>query len=191
MNSTTNLSVTNHNRTQGERRVERTRRVRARNSRRVCNDRDVDWHLAQLNIARLRAPLDDPATQDFVDALDEINALAEASAGFVWRLQTDDGNATSIQAFDDELMITNMSTWESIQTLSDFAYRSGHVDYLRRKREWFDATGSAHLVLWWVQAGTQPTLEEAIERLAELAAGGSSARAFTFAKPFPPGPHHG
>lgn len=162
-----------------------------RDRHRVCNDRDVDWHLAQLNIARLRAPLDDPATQDFVDALDEINALAEASPGFVWRLQTDDGNATSIKAFDDELMITNMSTWESIQALSDFAYRSGHVDYLRRKREWFDAIASSRLVLWWVPAGAQPTVADAIERLGELDALGSSDRAFTFAKPFPPGPHQG
>jgi hypothetical protein len=146
----------------------------------------MEWQLAELNIARLRAPLDDPATQEFVDALDEINALADASPGFVWRLQTEDGNATAIKTFDDDLIITNMSTWESVEALGNYIYRSGHVAFLRRKREWFNEYGSAHLVLWWVEAGTPPTVDEALDRLAHLEEHGPSTRAFTFGKPFPP-----
>jgi hypothetical protein len=146
----------------------------------------MEWHLAELNIARLRAPLDDPATQEFVEALDEINALADASLGFVWRLQTEDGNATAIRTFDDDLVITNMSTWESVEALGDYVYRSGHVAFLHRKREWFNQYGSVHLVLWWVQAGMQPTVDEALDRLAHLEEHGPSTRAFTFGRPFAP-----
>ena len=148
----------------------------------------MKWQLAELNIAHLRAPLDDPTTKEFVDALDEINALADLSAGFVWRLQTDDGNATGIRAFADDLTITNLSTWHSVQALGEFVYRSGHVEFLRRKREWFDKYGSAYLVLWWVAADERPSIDDALERLAELETNGASPRAFTFAKPFPP-PH--
>lgn len=156
--------------------------------KRVCNHRVMKWQLAELNIARLRSPLEDPATLQFVKALDEINALADDSPGFVWRLQTEDGNATAIKAFDDELVITNMSVWESVQALGNYAYRSGHVAFLRRKREWFDSYGSVHLVLWWVPAGARPTVDEALERLASLEADGPSATAFTFRSPVaPPG----
>ncbi len=146
----------------------------------------VHWQLAELNVARLRAPLEDPATRDFVEALDAINALAESSPGFVWRLQTDDGNATSIQAFDDELVITNLSVWESVEALSDYVYRSGHVSFLRRKREWFERYGSAHLVLWWVPSGHRPTVSEALARLDIVHSGDPTADAFSFSTPFPP-----
>lgn len=146
----------------------------------------MEWQLAELNIARLRAPLDDPATKEFVDALAEINALADASPGFVWRLQTEDGNATAIKAFDDDLVITNLSTWESVRALGDYVYRSGHVAFLQRKREWFSRYGSAYLVLWWVPSGTQPTVDEALDRLGHLEANGPSTRAFTFGRPCPP-----
>jgi hypothetical protein len=151
----------------------------------VCNDREVQWCLAELNVARLRAPLDDPATKDFVEALDAINALAEQSPGFVWRLQTGDGNATSIKVFDDELTITNMSVWESIDALNDYVYRSGHVQFLRRKREWFEHYGSVHLVLWWVPRGEIPTIDDALTRLAQLEQLGPTPGAFTFTKSFP------
>ncbi|MCU1395932.1 MAG: hypothetical protein JWM34_4360 [Ilumatobacteraceae bacterium] len=144
----------------------------------------MPWHLAELNIGRLRAPMDDPATKDFADGLDAINALAESSPGFVWRLQTEDGNATAIKAFEDELVITNLSVWESIEALGDYVYRSGHVAFLRRKREWFEKYGSAYMVLWWVPAGTQPSVADALERLALLDAEGPGPDAFTFAKPF-------
>ncbi len=146
----------------------------------------MDWHLAELNVARLRAPLDDPATREFIDALDEMNALADGSPGFQWRMQTEDGNATAIRAFDDELVIVNLSTWESVAALGDYVYRTGHVSYLRRKREWFERYGSAYLVLWWAPGGIRPTVDEALERLAHLDAHGPTAEAFTFGHPFPP-----
>ena len=138
------------------------------------------FHLAQCNVARLKAPIDAPETADFVAALDAINALAETSCGFVWRLQDDTGNATSIQAFDDEMMIVNLSVWESVETLSDFTYRSAHKDVLRRRREWFEACGDASVVLWWIPTGSTPSVEDAQSRLALLRRDGPTARAFTF-----------
>jgi hypothetical protein len=148
------------------------------------------WHLAQLNVGRLRAPVDDPATDEFMAALDTINALAEASPGFVWRLQTEEGNATSIRAFDDDLMILNMSVWESVETLAEYVYRSAHTPFLRRRSQWFERLGEAYLVLWWIPAGTLPTIDEALGRLDHLRAFGPAAEAFTFRQPFsqPGGP---
>jgi hypothetical protein len=97
------------------------------------------FHIAQLNVARLRAPLDSPHLTDFVDRLEPINALADRSPGFVWRLQTDDGNATSIRVFDDDMLIVNMSVWESVGALSNFVYRSEHRTVFGRRKEWFEA----------------------------------------------------
>jgi Domain of unknown function (DUF3291) len=146
----------------------------------------VAWHLAQLNIGRLRASEDDPATAEFMANLDPINALAEATPGFVWRLQTDEGNATAIKAFPgDDLMIINMSVWESIDSLAEFVYRSAHTPFLRRRGEWFERLGEVYLVLWWLPAGTMPTVEEALDRLGRLRAFGPTAEAFTFRHPFP------
>jgi hypothetical protein len=146
----------------------------------------MTWHLAQLNIGRLRAPVDDPATADFMANLDPINALAEVSPGFVWRLQTEAGNATSIRAFPgDDLMILNMSVWESIESLGDFVYRSAHTPFLRRRGEWFDRLSEAYLVLWWVPAGTVPTVDEALTRLQHLRIFGPAPEAFTFRHPYP------
>src|ERR1044072_2315112 len=123
----------------------------------------MSWHLAQLNIGRLRAPLGDPATADFMDNLDPINALAEATPGFVWRLQTDEGNATAIKAFPaDDLMILNMSVWEQIDALGGFGYRPAHTPFLRRRGEWFERLREVYLVLWWIPAGTVPTIDEAL-----------------------------
>ena len=118
-------------------------------------------HLAQANVARLLAPLDSPQLADFVAALEPINELADRSPGFVWRLQTDDGDATSIRAFDDDLLIVNMSVWESAEALADFTYRSDHLAVMRRRREWFEPMAEAHLVLWWVPAGHVPDVDEA------------------------------
>jgi hypothetical protein len=148
----------------------------------------VDWHLAQLNIARLRAPLDDPSIADFVDNLEAVNALAEQSRGFVWRLQTDEGDATAVRAYDDELVIINLTVWESVEALADFAYRTGHVRFLRRKREWFEPMVEAHLVMWWVPAGEPPTVPDAVTRLERLRRDGPSAEAFTFRPPYGPPP---
>jgi hypothetical protein len=136
--------------------------------------------LAQLNIGRAAAPLDSEQLRDFMENLDPINALAEASPGFVWRLQTEDGNATAIKAWDDPLMILNMSVWASVEALADFVYRSGHVELLRRRREFFEAPTQAIQVLWWVEDGHRPTVAEALERLEHLRAHGPTDHAFTF-----------
>ncbi|HET9772572.1 MAG TPA: DUF3291 domain-containing protein [Acidimicrobiia bacterium] len=146
----------------------------------------MTWHLAQLNIGRLRAPTGDPATADFMNNLDPINALAEATPGFVWRLQTDEGNATAIRAFDgDPLMILNLSVWESVEALADYVYRSDHTPFLRRRGEWFERLDEVYLVLWWIPAGTVPTIDEALARLGQLKANGPGPEAFTFRRPFP------
>jgi len=146
----------------------------------------IAHHIAQLNIARARAPLDDPLLADFMAQLDSVNALAEASPGFVWRLKSDSGNATDIRAYDDPLMIVNMSVWESIDALFDFAYRTSHTKVMNRRKEWFESLPGPHMVLWWIAAGTVPTVAEAKRRLDHLAAYGATATAFTFKVRFPP-----
>jgi len=142
--------------------------------------------LAQLNIGRLRASTDDPLVAEFMAALDAINALAEASPGFVWRFQTEDGNATAVRPFEDDLLLINMSVWESVEALGDYVYRSDHTAYLRRRREWFDRASEAYLVLWWVPAGHRPSVGEAIDRLQHLRTHGPTAHAFTFRHTFAP-----
>jgi Domain of unknown function (DUF3291) len=144
------------------------------------------YHLAQLNIGRLRAPLDSPQLAGFVAGLDPINALADRSPGFVWRLQTDEGNATSIHAFQDQLLLLNMSVWESPETLRAFVYQSEHRSFLAQRREWFERLAEAIQVLWWVPAGHLPTVEEAVDRLETLRRDGPSPQAFTFRALFPP-----
>ena len=143
-------------------------------------------HLAQMNIGRLHAPVDDPMIAEFVAQLDEINALAEASPGYVWRLQTEDGNATAVRAYDDEKVIVNMSVWETVDALADYVYRSAHTGVLRRRREWFEATSAGTLVLWWIPAGTTPSVQDGVARLEHLRAHGPTAHAFTFRTPFAP-----
>lgn len=149
----------------------------------------TDHHLAQLNVALPREPLDTPAMAGFMARLAEINALADAAPGFVWRLVDDDGSdATALRPYGPDLMV-NMSVWESVETLYDYMYRTAHLDLLRRRREWFSHEGlGAHSVLWWVPAGTVPTLEEARDRLDLLAERGPTPEAFTFQQRFPP-PH--
>jgi hypothetical protein len=142
-------------------------------------------HLAQINIARIRAPIDSPDLADFVAGLEPINALADGTPGFVWRLQTDEGDATAIRPYDDDWILVNMSVWDSIEALDEFVYRTGHRDYLRRRREWFDRVDGTYLVLWWVPAGHIPTVEEAKERLTLLDEHGPTAAAFTFRSRFP------
>ena len=144
-------------------------------------------HLAQLNIARFKMPLDEPAMAGFVAELDPINALADGAPGFVWRLQTEEGNATSIRAFDDDLLLVNMSLWESVEALADFVYRSDHIRVMRRRREWATHMREAYMVLWWVEAGDIPTVDEAKERLEHLREHGPTPAAFTFKKRYSPG----
>ncbi len=143
------------------------------------------YHLAQVNIAVLRAPLDAPATAGFVAALEPVNRLADSSPGFVWRLQTPEGDATSVRAFDDDRILVNLSVWESVEALWAFTYQSRHLDALRRRREWFHRLGDAYLALWWVAAGHVPTVEEAKVRLELLRRHGPGPDAFTLREPFP------
>ena len=142
------------------------------------------FHLAQLNVATMLAPLDDPRMKGFVEALDHINAIADVSPGFVWRLKDDAGNATALRPFEAD-MIVNMSVWESAEALFDYVYRSGHQAYLARRKEWFAMPAEAHLVLWWIPAGTRPTIEEAKRRLDLLRQICPSPEAFTFKQRYP------
>lgn len=142
-------------------------------------------HLAQLNVGRPVGPKDDPRMAGFYGDLDRINALADGWPGFVWRLVDEGGaDATSLHPFGDD-RIVNLSVWESLESLRDFTFRSGHLDVLRRRREWFVPLGDVYAVNWWIPAGHIPTVEEAGERLDLLRRNGSSPEAFTFRDPFP------
>ncbi|HXU02181.1 MAG TPA: DUF3291 domain-containing protein [Polyangia bacterium] len=143
------------------------------------------YDLAQVNIMRLRAPLDSPELAPFVAALDPVNALAEQAPGFVWRLKAADGNSTSLRIFEDDSLIVNMSTWRSLEALTDYAYRSAHVDIMRRRREFAVPIAEAYIALWWVPRGHQPTIAEAEARLRHLRAHGPTAHAFGVRTPFP------
>ncbi|MEU2060921.1 DUF3291 domain-containing protein [Streptomyces sp. NPDC013455] len=138
-------------------------------------------HLAQLNVATLRHPLDDPRMAPFVDMLDPVNSAADGAPGFVWRLvEEGTADATGLRPAGDDVIV-NLTVWQTREALWDFTYRSGHLEAMRRRREWFERHVEAHLVLWWVPAGHLPTVGEALERLAHLRAHGPSPRAFTFA----------
>jgi len=137
-------------------------------------------------VAKFKVSPDHPDMAGFMAALKPTNALADGWPGFVWRLQTDEGDATSIRAFDDPLLLVNMSVWESVEALAEYVYRSGHLDVMRRRREWASHMAEAHLCLWWIPAGEIPTLEEAKERLEHLREHGPSPRAFTFKRRFEP-----
>jgi Domain of unknown function (DUF3291) len=143
------------------------------------------YELAQLNIGIVKGPMDSPVMAEFVANLDRINALADGSPGFVWRLQTEEGNATAIRPFPDENLLVNMSVWRDLESLGAFVYRSAHAEVLRRRREWFERMSAAYLVLWWVPAGHRPTIEEAVARLERLRTQGPTAEAFTFRRTFP------
>lgn len=145
-------------------------------------------HLAQINIARFRVPMADPANTDFIAALDRVNAVAESTPGFVWRLVGEGGDATDIRAFDDPDIIVNMSTWTDVEALAGFTYRDpAHLEIMRRRREWFERM-EFFMALWWVPAGHRPTPAEGKARLELLRRQGAGEQAFTFAQPFgPPG----
>jgi hypothetical protein len=147
----------------------------------------MDYHLAQLNIGRLLHPIDHPEIREFVEGLDHINALADQWPGFVWRLQTDSGNATDVQHpwSRDPFMLVNMSVWKSPEDLKQFVYRSCHLEYVLKRSQWFETPSQAHCVLWWIPEGHIPTLEEARQRLEHYRNHGDSAYAFWFGKLFP------
>ena len=144
-----------------------------------------DHQIAQFNVARAVAPLDDPRMAGFMTRLDDVNALAERSPGFVWRLQGASGNATDLRVGDDPLVIVNLSVWESVDDLFAFTYRSDHRNLFARRFEWFERWDGPSVVLWWQPARTIPTTEEAFRRLHLLADDGPTPEAFTFKHRFP------
>jgi hypothetical protein len=145
------------------------------------------FHLAEINIGRLAAPLDSPQLKDFVENLDRINALAEAAPGFVWRLKGEGNNATDLRPFDDDpMMAINMSVWTDLASLGAYVYRSDHMQIMRRRREFFEVPAQAFMTLWWIRAGHVPSIAEAIERLEHFRRHGPTAYAFSFREPFPP-----
>ena len=139
-----------------------------------------DYHIAQINIARMLAPIDDPTMADFVAQLPQINALAEQSPGFIWRLQSESGDATSIKVYDDDMIIINLTVWESVEALREYVYRSAHHGVLRESKRWFEKFDGPYYALWWVPAGHLPTPEEGKERLEYLRAHGDTSQAFSF-----------
>lgn len=144
--------------------------------------------LAQINIGRILHPTDDPRMAGFVDNLAAINALAEASDGFVWRLKDDSGNATAISAYADPTILVNMSVWASPEALHAFAYRSEHRAFVMRRKEWFAPFEAPYLALWWIEDGDVPSVAEGRARLDHLTRVGPTAYAFNFRRLFPPGP---
>lgn len=143
------------------------------------------FHLAQVNIGRFIAPIGDPVMEGFRSQLDPINALADRTPGFVWRLQADDGNATSFRPYgDDDRMAINLSVWESLEALQTFVYQSAHVAPLRDRKRWFEPIDGPILALWWIPAGHIPSISEAVDRLAHLKEHGPTRDAFTFRVPF-------
>jgi hypothetical protein len=144
------------------------------------------YQIAQLNVGRAVADPDSPRLADFMNWLDEINALAEASPGFVWRLQGDSGNNTDLKVSDDSMFIVNLSVWESIDDLHAFTYRSDHKAVFARRYEWFERAEGPNVVMWWQPAGSLPDIHDALGRLRRLAELGPTPEAFTFKQRFPP-----
>jgi len=145
------------------------------------------YHIAQVNIGRMRgASTDDPVMHGFMSRLDEINAIADTAPGFVWRLQTDEGNATYLRPYDDDRILFNMSVWESVEHLKSYVYKTKHAELLKQRHEWFEKFEGAYLALWWVPAGHIPSMDEAKKRLAHLEEHGPSQYAFTWRTIQPP-----
>ena len=143
------------------------------------------YNLAQLNIAKMKYAIDDPAMQDFVEQLDPVNASADDYPGFVWRLQTEEGDATDIRIYDDDRLLVNMSVWKSLEALKDFVASQSHGAVMRRRGEWFDRMDQPYLVLWWVPEHHRPSIQEAQDRLDMLRKHGPTAAAFDFSSYFP------
>lgn len=144
------------------------------------------YNIAEVNIGRILAELNDPVMAGFVSRLDEINALADASPGFVWRLIVNDGNATYLRPFGDPRMLLNMSVWETVEQLRQYVYQTAHVELLRQRHAWFEKLAGVYTALWWVPAGHIPSVDEAKQRLAHLEAHGPTEFAFTFQTLIPP-----
>jgi hypothetical protein len=144
----------------------------------------MQYHLAQINIARMLGPIDSPVMAEFVANLDPINLLAESSDGFIWRLKDESNSATQMQFFDDAYMIVNMSVWSSVESLFNYTYRTMHMEVFKKRHNWFEKMPEMHYALWYVPAGHQPTVAEAMERLVHLRNHGETPYAFSFKKKF-------
>ena len=159
----------------------------ARRTRAVYDPREMpEFDIAQLNIARARGPLEGEIMAEFMGRLDEINALAEASPGFVWRLKGENNNNTALKVSDDPLFIVNLSAWRSIDELWAFTYASTHKELFRRRFDWFERSPTPSMVMWWIPRGTVLGVDEALARLKRLTADGPTPAAFTFKQRFPP-----
>lgn len=143
------------------------------------------YELTQLNIAVMKEPLESPSMVDFVANLDRINTLAESSLGYVWRLQTDEGDATAMRPLGVDTLV-NMSVWQDVESLNKYVYGLAHIEIMKRRKEWFERMREAYIVLWWVRKGHRPTIPEAIARLELFRAKGSTEEAFAFRQAFPP-----
>ena len=129
--------------------------------------------------------INDPIMQEFVDNLDKVNAVAESSNGFVWRLKDENNNATSLNPYNDEQVIINISVWETIETLENFMYKTFHTEFLKRRKEWFQSFGKAYTAMWWIEEGKYPSMQEAVDKLDYLQKNGASAVVFDFKHKFP------
>jgi hypothetical protein len=145
-----------------------------------------EYELAQINVARMKGlNINDPIMKEFVDNLNVVNSLAEQSAGFVWRLIDENENATSLNPYNDEQVIVNISVWASIEDLEHFVYKTFHTDFIKRRKEWFYKYGQAHTAMWWIDKGDYPTIIEATKKLTELESNGPNSAVFNFKKKYP------
>lgn len=139
------------------------------------------YHLAELNIGRLVAETDDPRVAEFMNALDRINGLGKRMPGFVWMMEGSGepgtGN-TDVKLEGDPRFVTNLTVWEDLPSLEHFVWNTVHRQFYERRAEWFEVLGRMHFVMWWVPEGHQPTLDEAMDRLAHLQSEGASDHAF-------------
>jgi hypothetical protein len=139
-----------------------------------------------VNIARARGDMTDPVMAEFVAQLPEINAVADQSPGFVWRLQTEDGDATAVRPYEDRCILINLSVWADLSALRAYVYRSAHAAVMRRRREWFERFERIYVALWWIPTGHRPSVAEAVARLSYLEQHGPTPYAFSFAEAFGP-----
>ena len=144
----------------------------------------MTFHLAQINVARMIAPVDDPVMQPFVDQLDAVNAEADKAPGFVWRLIGESGSSVDIRAFDDPLMLVNMSVWETVEQFKDYVYSGGHLSVYLKRKEWFERRNGPSYAMWWIEEGTLPTIQEGKKRLESLSREGPTPYAFDFKQVF-------
>ncbi|WP_298346049.1 DUF3291 domain-containing protein [uncultured Algibacter sp.] len=141
------------------------------------------YHLAQVNIAKRLAPMDDPIMQDFINNVEKINAIADEAEGFIWRMQDEDKDLGA-EIFQDDTLLINMSVWESLVSLFNYTYKSGHIEVFKRKKEWFSKMKMVHMAFWYIPEGYEPTFQDAKQRLDYLNKYGDTPYAFSFKSKF-------